>query len=226
MSYLAVSETFYSIQGEGPTAGFPAVFLRLQGCDFRCSWCDTLEVWTKGQKYSFEELNELFKSKGYYDALSRGAHLVITGGNPVLQQRSIVLWAKEYLQPSTYIEVETQGSIGPNSGMVEIADQWNISPKLANSGVPDAIDFKILRHYRNLRSYFKFPVSSKADLPEIEEFARNLHIPKNKVFLMPICKTKDEHQKMGLLVAELCKETGYRFSPRLQLALWDRACGV
>ena len=71
---LTVSETFYSLQGEGPTAGTPAVFLRLKGCNLTCgglntvktkqldngaTWrCDTTEVWLKGQDMTYDEIKQ------------------------------------------------------------------------------------------------------------------------------------------------------------------------
>ena len=95
MTTLRVSEHFYSIQGEGPTVGVPAVFVRLQGCNLNCGhqsgeWvCDTVDVWKKGIPYSVEAWHELVNIH-YGDALSMGAHLVITGGEPLIQQKKLL----------------------------------------------------------------------------------------------------------------------------------------
>ena len=101
---IRVSEHFYSLQGEGATMGVPAVFIRLQACNLLCggygtqkdgklhngaTWrCDTLDVWTNGKKNTVElfasKINEL-----YGDVLREGAHLVWTGGEPMMQQDAI-----------------------------------------------------------------------------------------------------------------------------------------
>ena len=104
---LAVSEYFYSLQGEGRTMGIPAIFLRLTGCNLMCggygvekdgilrddaTWvCDTIAVWIKGTTYSFPELIVLLNSQlDFVARLKKGVHLVITGGEPLLQQKRIV----------------------------------------------------------------------------------------------------------------------------------------
>ena len=102
---IKISEQFYSIQGEGRTVGVPAVFLRLQGCNLTCggihtvkskkldsdaTWrCDTIEVWTKGNSYHFKDVCDDWENKNWVKLFKQGAHLVITGGEPLLQQSAI-----------------------------------------------------------------------------------------------------------------------------------------
>ena len=87
---LRISEQFYSLQGEGKTMGVPAIFVRLQACNILCNgeWiCDTIEVWKKGKKTSvIDWIGQIHK---YHTQLRNGAHLIFTGGEPLLQQKGI-----------------------------------------------------------------------------------------------------------------------------------------
>ena len=117
---IAVSEYFYSLQGEGRTMGVPAVFLRLTGCNLMCggkgvekdgilrdsaTWvCDTIAVWMQGTTWSFEGITEeLNKTTDFVKRLKEGVHLVITGGEPLLQQTRILHYL-EYLEQEHQIE--------------------------------------------------------------------------------------------------------------------------
>lgn len=243
---LIVSEIFYSIQGEGQTIGIPAVFLRLGGCNLLCksdTWvCDTIEVWRKGKAISFEDVlgshNE--KMHQYNDGTYRdmvniledGAHLVITGGEPLMQETQIVEylnWFREQYKFTPIIEVETNGTIVPSKIMLDKVDYWNVSPKLANSGMPysrcvnEAAINTIQTHGRN--KVFKFVVSSEEDVVfGIADFYPFV-LPENTM-LMPAGDTVASLQTVRIVVVELCKKYGYRYSDRLHISLWDKKTGV
>ena len=87
---LDISECFAdTIQGENFT-GVPSIFLRMQYCTLNCVWCDTAEVWRKGNKYSVDEVVKLFKDNGVIERLyDKNHHLVLTGGSPVRQQEGL-----------------------------------------------------------------------------------------------------------------------------------------
>ena len=138
MNYLHVSEKFISIQGEGATMGSPSLFLRLGGCNLLCksdSWvCDTIEVWRKSNKVEFkdvldeDEVDFLRKSK---------SHLIITGGEPMLQQSRIISylkWFEDWWGWLPTIEIETNGTIQPTAWLYRTVSHWNVSPKLEDSG--------------------------------------------------------------------------------------------
>jgi 7-carboxy-7-deazaguanine synthase len=232
-SHLNVAEHFYNIQGEGMSVGAPAVFLRLAGCNFRCSYCDSLEVWKRGQSYSFEELDQTFESSGYYSKLRRGAHLIVTGGNPLLQQVALNNWftylVKQERSPERfYIEVETQGDVIPDASFVGWIRQWNVSPKLANSGISceKAIKFEVLSWYRTKHCCFKFPVTEFNELREIGRIIELARIPRSRVYLMPICSSTDEFNLKFPLVASMARNSGFKVGLRLQVMFWDKTTGV
>lgn len=113
---LAVAEMFVSIQGEGPSIGKPSLFLRLQGCNLKCSFCDT--AGTQGyKKESFRTLSEV---RGEIERLVLAndvyvTHLVITGGEPGVQVDALEVlfsdkrWAKRIRQVIHSIDIETNG---------------------------------------------------------------------------------------------------------------------
>src|SRR5688572_20090185 len=126
-----VAEIFFSIQGEGATAGLPAVFIRLQGCSVGCQWCDTKYSWDPAAGRAVE-LEGLISQARSYPCRS----VVITGGEPLESPLFGPLLAA--LQHERFeIEVETSGTVEPPpqpGGEI----QWNVSVKLAGSGVEES----------------------------------------------------------------------------------------
>src|ERR1700704_5838800 len=103
--FMKVSEIFYSIQGEGMLTGVPSVFVRTSGCNLRCVWCDTpYTSWTpEGPEMAIEEIA---KEVARYPAT---AHVVITGGEPMLFP-SVVELAARLKAAGHHITIETAGT--------------------------------------------------------------------------------------------------------------------
>jgi len=229
---IKLSEHFFSLQGEGITAGTPAVFIRLSGCVLLCSYCDTMEVWKQGEWKDIDELDGIFETQNYYNFLRRGARLVITGGDPLIHQEALATWferLKEFgREPERIcVEVETEGCLQPNMDFGKYVRQWNVSPKLANSGMPLDKRYKpeILKWHSTTNSFFKFPIASPSEIDEVHRIVKECHMRRTRVYLMPICSTREEHLQVAPAIADCAKKAGYRFSPRLQLILWDKATG-
>lgn len=224
---LRVSEMFYSLQGEGRTIGVPSVFLRLQGCTLKCSFCDTIEVWQKGKAYVLEDLIREFDARNFTSKLSSGAHLILTGGSPLLQQKALVSFLDKV--PCCHVELETEGVIQVPNDLRARIGHCNVSPKLSNSGMKPSrrLNIDVLKdHVCYGEDIFKFPVSQGSDLGEIQHIATEAGIPPFRTYLMPICDTRKTHDEVGPIVAEWAKNLGYNYSPRLHLQLWDKATGV
>lgn len=234
MESIRVSEYFYSIQGEGLTVGVPAVFLRLQGCNLDCgskggTWvCDTEAVWKRGSKYSISELYELLMTN-FKDAFDKGAHLVVTGGEPLLQQPAIESLIKNF-DHKPYIEIETNGTIEPIDQLKDLVNQWNVSPKLANSGEPLAkrINEQALSWFKvRENTIFKFVVSNATDVTEIEdEFDWLNTLPIRQKFLMPAADNRVDLHKYYEQIIGLAKTKGYSLSQRFHLTVWDQKTGI
>lgn len=234
---LKISERFYSIQGEGKSAGVPAYFLRLKSCNLLCggigtdkdgllhdgaTWrCDTIEVWLKG----FEE--DIYPIVDEYLATPESTRLIITGGEPLLQQRAIIKML-QLIPARRLIEIETNGTIMPDPflwGRV----QWNISPKLSNSGMrfEKRVRSKVLNRLAGFDSQFKFVISSEEDLSEVfQTYIHGCDLPKKCCWLMPAAETREQLNEVGPKVIELAKQYGLNFSNRLHIQIWDKKTGV
>jgi len=239
---LSISEIFFSIQGEGKTIGIPSVFVRLGGCNLICGgkgtqidkklhnnakWrCDTIEIWRKSQSLKIHEILE----KKYIDELKKGAHLIITGGEPLIQQKNLILFLK-FIKKLTacYVEVETNGTINPKKELIQLVDLFNCSPKLSNSGnnKNDCLVPKALKtiNSKSRDSIFKFVVSDINDYDEIlEDFYK--YISREKIWLMPAGESQKSFKKNRKTVIEICKKENFKFSNRLQIDIWDQKTGV
>ena len=217
-------EIFRSIQGEGVTAGMPTVFLRLATCNLSCSWCDTKYTWdwehyAYAQEVGSVETDDAERRVRAFEL----PHLVITGGEPLLQQRELAPLASILHADGYYCEVETNGTIAPDDGMVEAISQWNVSPKIASSGnsssrreVPDA-----LVAFGELESaYFKFVIVAREDIDEVCELVDRYSLPAGRVVLMPEGTTPQVLTERSQWLATACAELGFRFSTRLHILLW------
>ena len=101
---MQITEIYKSIQGESTHAGLACVFVRLTGCNLRCSWCDSEYTFTGGQRRTMEEVME------EVERLSSGGGLVeITGGEPMLQERELVPLMQRLLDAGYTVLLETSG---------------------------------------------------------------------------------------------------------------------
>jgi 7-carboxy-7-deazaguanine synthase len=227
---LIVSETFYSIQGEGQTMGVPSVFLRLGGCNLLCKgdgWiCDSIKVWKKGKSTPFNKVIPEFIEK-----LRNGAHLVITGGEPLLHREQIgkfLIWFQSEYDFKPIIEVETNGTFSPTPLLESLVDYWNVSPKLKNSGeskIKRINSLALVRLNMQENVIFKFVINEEDDFVEIlQDFGDLIEI--SNCVLMPAGENQEQLEKTRLIVAELCVRMGIRYSDRLHIVIWNKKTGV
>jgi len=225
---MKISEIFESIQGEGNNAGKPAVFLRTAECNLKCVWCDTKYTWDwKNYDYS-KEVNEM-SIKEVRQSLEqfRIRHLVITGGEPLMQQDDLAELVT-FLKPEFYVEVETNGTILPNNALSTLVDQWNVSPKTKNSGNPlDMCEVNECYTFfsKKKNCYFKYVVESEDDLIEINQFISKYSLEKDRILLMTQAITKEEILAKENNVFTISKKNSLGFSPRLHVMKWGSQRG-
>lgn len=228
---VIINELFHSLQGEGKLAGVPSVFIRTTGCNLRCVWCDSPKTsWEpSGVAMSVGEIVERVADFGC-------AHVVLTGGEPMIAP-DVEELTLELRKRGLHITIETAGTVWKDV----VCDLASISPKLSNStphgrGTQEwirrhdetRINFDVIRRFMTFADYqLKFVVSSPGDLGEIQELLRAIgpHDPAS-VLLMPEGVSVTELDARGRWLADLCKQHGYRFCPRLHIYLYGHTPGT
>lgn len=198
-------EVFVSLQGEGPYAGIPTTFVRLAGCNLRCSWCDTKYSWGEGKEVPTLELIAKIKTE----------HLCVTGGEPLIQSKELGT-----IIPSLpcIASIETNGSL-PRPSWWHYAI-WDIDYKCPSAGVGEVFNnswYKIGR-----RNRVKFVVGTEEDLQFVAATISS--------FKGPLCPTlivspaqigPGEWSKEWLQrVWQFCIDNNLRFSLQLHKVVW------
>lgn len=223
-------EIFHSIQGEGAAIGTAAVFIRLALCNLVCTWCDTRYTWD-WRSYDYRtEVMEVAIETVEEKVLGYGCqHLVVTGGEPLLQQQSLLPLLQSLARRGFGIEVETNGTIMPKLGLLEVVEQWNVSPKLGNSGNSAHrrdISVALPTFSRLPNAYFKMVVVERSDVEEIIEFVQYCDLPRSHVILMPEGRDQQHLCEVGEWLSRICVKEGFRFTSRLHILLWGDQRGM
>jgi 7-carboxy-7-deazaguanine synthase len=215
-----LSEVFLSIQGEGPSAGTPAHFVRLQGCDVGCHWCDTRYSWAADGGVAVAE-TELWERAM---ALGEAPLLVVTGGEP-LQHPGLADLLAGALERWPRVEVETSGVAPPPLSHERLA--WNVSPKLPGVTARWRETWAhVPRWLAEPRCTFKLVIGDPPDADDAVRLLAEHQVPAARVMLMPEGLTDARVREHALAVAELCRAHGWRMSPRLHIWLWGAKRGV
>ncbi len=210
------------------------------GCDSYASWDPRFKHLSPMLEDTaiVDRMQELLPQKRF----SRDTHLIITGGEPLLGwQRAYPDLIDEIINRKmrlTDITFETNGTRVLMESLIEYFNNnqelrvtFSVSPKLSVSGeqwndaIKPQVVYQYLKYIKNSNVYLKFVVENQDNIPEIQKAVKEyqtygVDVP---VYLMPVGGTFEEYNKNEKNVAEMCKELGYRFSPRLQVPLWKNA---
>jgi 7-carboxy-7-deazaguanine synthase len=200
--------------------------VRTSGCNLRCVWCDTpYTSWhPEGEDWTLEHV---LAAVDAYPA----RHVVVTGGEPMIA-REIVDLTRGLRARGHHITIETAGTV---FAPVE-CDLMSISPKLANSTPAGEwrdrherlrIQPDVLRRLMTDYDYqLKFVIAQPEDMAEVRELVRAYDANAAKVILMPEGIDAVVLRERGVWLAEVCKQEGFRFSPRLHVELWGNRRGT
>ena len=228
MKRLRVQERFVSLQGEGILAGTPSSFVRVTGCNLRCTWCDSPATsWEPtGEWADVEELVE-FCAAG-------PPHVVLTGGEPLLHE-PIAALSVALREAGHHVTIETAGTVW--LGGVH-ADLMSLSPKLRHS-VPDGEwgprhaarrwNPQLVRRLLDFDWQLKFvvrahdPALLEEDIREVTQMLEALGLPRSeRVMLMPECT---DPARLPHDYATLAR-TGFRVGPRMHIAIFGHTPGT
>jgi 7-carboxy-7-deazaguanine synthase len=176
---MQITEIYKSLQGESTHAGLPCLFVRLTGCNLRCSWCDSEYAFYGGRKMTPEEVF------AEVEQLSPNGGLVeITGGEPMLQEREVVPLMRQLAEGGYQVLLETSGERPLDrvpAGVIKIVDV-----KCPNSGEPDTFRMENLETLSD-RDEIKFVLSDRADYEFARDFTQRHNLAKrvNAVLFSP-----------------------------------------
>ena len=151
------------------------------------------------------------------------SHVVITGGEPLLQQAELEPLVESLADDGHTFEVETNGTIVPTTALLRHITQWNVSPKLrTSSNTPEAREIPLaLETFARLpEAYFKFVMTDNSDLDEVCALRDKYRLRPDRVLLMPEGRTREALEKKGSWLSEACVKHGFRFTTRLHILLW------
>ena len=211
----------------------------------KATWtCDSTSQWAiRGENQEYQYLIDRWNEQGLYDDIRTGlVHVIWTGGEPTIKQhqRNIVEFHNHYSniehysnrwhEFAPYYEIETNGTNYIDEDLMNILDQINCSPKLANSGmttkqriVPNAI--KRVMEHDNYQ--FKFVISTEEDVKEIfRDFIEPFNIPLKNVVCMPGLDDQADFHERTQFVLEMAKKYKFIGLTRLHISAWDKTLNV
>ncbi len=214
---VRINEIFHSIQGEGPTAGTPSVFVRFQGCQLRCSWCDTSGSLDPNDQHEELSLADIFTRIKHFPC----KRVVLTGGEPTFQMRTFRMLIDLLHSRGYAIEVETNGIKPIPNKTLEKIQQVTVGLKLDNTGTVFGTKWykRIVDHYNRWPQVtYKLVASTSDDVRFVDEFLiKTEMIPPEKIVLMPLGSTSEEIEQNGKDLVQWALLKNLRITTRMQI---------
>ena len=212
---LLITEIFYSLQGETSLIGVPFVFIRLTGCNLRCTYCDSAYSFHCGTKMSLESV--LAEVKKY-----KVKHVLMTGGEPLLQRNTLEMM--DLLRREGYeVSVETHGEVSIEEASRRARIVMDIkTPGSAMSRGGYLKNLKFLKPTDEV----KFVITSLADYQWAKELVNSNIIPTSEILFSPAMKavgapgTYDGIEPRVLADLVVQDQLAVRFQWQLHKLLW------
>lgn len=229
---MRVNRIFQSNQGEGVLAGVPMTFIRLQGCNLRCSWCDSVYAQdpSGGEAMDPVQVANIVRKLVSYQR----RWLCVTGGEPLLRSEELLELIRALRRHDSYlIEIETNGSFSPPSWF-SLVDSWVADIKCPSSGqcgVSRVDKWLAMRR----KDQVKFVVQNAEDLDFVRKTLKSklcvptvLVSPAAGVFIDKAHSAIEEywHKEWLQEVWEFCTEVNVRFSLQTHKVVWGDKLGV
>jgi len=227
---MIITEIFKSIQGEGTRAGLPCIFVRLTGCNLRCTWCDTAYAFHGGKKMSVEDVlacvDELAgRGEGKCGAGAAVPLVELTGGEPLLQEEVYPL-SQKLLDAGYTVMIETSGERPLERLPREVVKIVDV--KCPDSGEPDTFEMRNLEALTQ-NDEVKFVLSTRRDYEFARDFTRQYELARHvkQVLFSPVFE--DPGGKWQGLEARMLTEwiladgLPVRLGLQLHKFIWDPA---
>ena len=231
---LPLCQKIITIQGEGSTVGTPVLLLRVAGCNIQCDFCDTKYSWNTN---NVEKIEDLRRFSDYIKQVLQNHSLstiLFTGGEPLLYWQQLVELLRYLDDDKLTVEVETNGSLIDAQVITafERVKPWiilHVSPKITEKYTLDHY-----KHVFNLLQYSSLTYDVKLihfSDKDVLELVDNLNIPKHLVYVLPFTPPRDafdtyeafldKFRKSCVAAARFCLYTGFKYSPREHIFLFD-----
>jgi organic radical activating enzyme len=202
--------------------GRRAGFVRLGRCNLDCTWCDTPYTWDWERFDPAVEVRKVPIAQIVEQLAAMDPEIVVvTGGEPLLQQRSLVPLLEACTARGWPVEVETNGTLAPAPSMAELVAQWNVSPKLANSGIAEErriVPEALAALQATGRALFKLVVGSEAELDEVAELVARVGLA--PIWIMPEGTDRADLLERAQALADPVTARGWNLTTRLHVLLW------
>jgi len=209
---MKVNEIFYSIQGEGILVGVPSIFLRLTGCNLRCSYCDTKYAYVQGEEMSIPTILDAIKK-------FTCTNICITGGEPLLQKDTVKL-IETLLQKNYKLCLETNGSISIKKLVGKKSLVISLDIKCPSSGSHEQMNIKNIS-YLSEKDQLKFIINNKKDYNYAKEILKRYN-PSCNVFFQSVWGTNPQKLASWILNDRL----PVRLALQLHKIIWGGKRGV
>jgi 7-carboxy-7-deazaguanine synthase len=204
---MRITEIFHSIQGESSHAGRPCVFVRLTGCNLRCTWCDSEYTFTGGERMTLDEVEERVRSYN--------CNLVeITGGEPLAQAESFDL-IKKLCDDGFEVLIETSGSI--DTSPVDERAKLILDIKCPGSGEVEKNRWENVDRLRPQHDEVKFVIADRNDYEWAKRVIEERGLAKHTVLLSPVWGRMDMKALAEWMLAD---RVPARFQTQLHKHIW------
>ena len=246
---LPVLELYRCVQSEGSRFGIPTIAVRTTGCTHRCyfgegGWCDSwyTSIHPEKGKFTFQDIIDI------YDENPQVKEMMLTGGSPTMHPKLVDALTVFAHERDILITIETEGSHFVETtypiGLISLSPKFSNSVPVLGAETPKGqiVDETFIKAHNRKRlnkeailkmidyhtDYHFKPVwdGEEANLQEIEDFRKDLNIPKSKTYIMPAGDTRETLIEMYPKVFELCAEKGYRMTGRDHIIAFDTERGV
>jgi 7-carboxy-7-deazaguanine synthase len=202
---MEISEIFYSIEGEGVEIGRPEIFIRLAGCNLRCTWCDTNYALENGNEMGIKEILEEVSN---YPCKS----VSITGGEPLVQKAELLELVRQLKDLSYWIQINTNGTFFDEE-IFDLVDLITMDCKCPSSGMES--NPEVIRRTQDLfgsKSQFKFVISNEGDY----RYAKKVVVASLKGGASIVLQPEWDSRKFTGKLVDLVKRDGLRVRVILQ----------